>query len=480
MSPQFKAVIRAGSLKSIGTGRGGIASAESHAKRLDPVAQGRVVLPRDPIAWCKAESGPMDYVEAFKAHKREFGAGERKGAGLAIEFKAVVSPEWLAEGGADPRDPNNPRVRQLVVEAQTWAESWGGAGSVWAVRYDTDERGAGVVDLFMSPVRQQAHKSGKAKAVISCRKAKAELLEAEQALDPNLKTSGAAMQSSWARWCQQRLDARIERGQSKELTGREHVHAEVYAREAEKAKDANLEIYEDACREANQIIADAHADAQIATERAKEAEHMEKAALARLGPLRAAVEALEAHEAAEADRQAQEIETAIVTAAVPALLRTVREHGPNPATFAVLMFSTKPELRETIAAEIECAPDANPLEWAQRFSTYSPADQEAFFADFMDQDIYLKLASEVGNGIERLRQHASQRQVEAAFQVRNPFLQETMNLIRKTIVAIGKHLGLAQFKPAPLPPEAKPLLDLPQPAQEVVRQALSKSSFGPS
>ena len=226
MTQPFKAAIRAGSLKSIGTGRGSIAAAESHAKRLDPVAQSRVVIESDPIAWSKA-GGPLDYVEAFKAHKRETGAGERRSAGLAIEFKAVVSPDWLAEGGANPRDPENPRVRQLVAEARIWAESWGGKGAVWAVRYDTDEKGAGVVDVFMSPVREQAHKSGKARAVISCRKAKAELLEAERALDPDLKTSGAAMQSSWARWCGQRLDARIERGQSRELTGRDHVHAEV-------------------------------------------------------------------------------------------------------------------------------------------------------------------------------------------------------------------------------------------------------------
>src|SRR5690606_15350418 len=106
----------------------------------DPVAQSRIVIERDPIAWSKA--GGLDYVDAFKAHKRETGAGERKGAGLAIEFKAVVSPDWLAEGGADPRDPENPRVRQLVAEAQAWAESWDGKGAVWAVRYDTDEKGA--------------------------------------------------------------------------------------------------------------------------------------------------------------------------------------------------------------------------------------------------------------------------------------------------------------------------------------------------
>ena len=301
MTQPFKAAIRAGSLKSIGTGRGSIAAAESHAKRLDPVAQSRVVIESDPVAWSKA-GGPLDYVEAFKAHKRETGAGERRSAGLAIEFKAVVSPDWLAEGGANPRDPENPRVRQLVAEARIWAESWGGKGAVWAVRYDTDEKGAGVVDVFMSPVREQAHKSGKARAVISCRKAKAELLEAERALDPDLKTSGAAMQSSWARWCGQRLDARIERGQSRELTGRDHVHAEVYAREADRA---HLEVYEDACREAEQILADARAERWRATQEAVEARRATERAQEALRASQEAQEAaLDAQRAAEATTRA--------------------------------------------------------------------------------------------------------------------------------------------------------------------------------
>lgn len=231
----YKAAVRAGSLKTVGAGKQSISAAESHAKRLDPVAQSRVVSPRDPIAWSKAE-GDLDYVEAFQIHKRETGASERKGADLAMEFKLVVSPEWLAEVG-DPHDPDNERVGLLFEEAKAWAESWGGKGAVWAVRYDTDERGAGVVDVFMSPVREQRHKTGKTKTVISCRKAKEELLEAERVYEPELKTSGAAMQSSWARWCGQFLDSSIERGVSKETTGREHIHADVYAREVEAARE---------------------------------------------------------------------------------------------------------------------------------------------------------------------------------------------------------------------------------------------------
>lgn len=246
------AAVRAGALKSISSGRSGIRSAEQHAKRLDPVARKRHVRESDPIAWSKAETGPLDYEAAFKAHKQDTGAGERKGADLGMEFKVVVSPEWLAETG-DPHDASNPRVKQLVAEAKAWAESWGGADSVWGLRYDTDERGSGVVDVFMSPVREQRHKSGKAKKVISCRKAKEELLASERAIDPDLKTSGAAMQSSWARWCQKRLDPRLERGKAKTETGAVHENADLYARIAEK-KTADLARRKERLGQASRFI----------------------------------------------------------------------------------------------------------------------------------------------------------------------------------------------------------------------------------
>jgi hypothetical protein len=206
----------------------------------------------DPIAWSKAETGPLDYEAAFKAHKRATGAGERKGADLGMEFKVVVSPEWLAETG-DPHDASNPRVKQLVAEAKAWAESWGGADSVWGLRYDTDEKGSGVVDVFMSPVREQRHKSGKSKAVISCRKAKEELLASERALEPDLKTSGAAMQSSWARWCQKRLDPRLERGKPKAETGAVHENADLYARIADE-KAADLARREERLGQASRFV----------------------------------------------------------------------------------------------------------------------------------------------------------------------------------------------------------------------------------
>ena len=209
----FKAAIRVNKITSIAQLRG----ATLHAERADETSQARLREGAEPgagLAWSKAEKD-RDYLAAFKAHKAELKAGERKNAPIALQALCVVSPEWVEKAG-NLHDPENPHNRQLFDQAKAWAESWGGKGAVWAVRYDTDEKGAGVVDLFMSPVRQQHHKSGKSKAVISCRKAKEELLATERALDASIKTSGAAMQSSWARWCQQRLDARLERGQPKD------------------------------------------------------------------------------------------------------------------------------------------------------------------------------------------------------------------------------------------------------------------------
>ena len=113
------------------------------------------------------------------------------------------------------------------------------------------------------------------------------------------------MQSSWARWCQQRLDARIERGQSKEETGREHIHAEVYAREAEKARAEALRA---AKAEAAQILAEAHAERQRAAQEAAEA-------------LRAARAAQEATRAAEAAKKAAEDQTKAMIADLRSLER---------------------------------------------------------------------------------------------------------------------------------------------------------------
>lgn len=249
-----------------------IQSAERHAKRQDKTSKARQVKGRSHTAnyfWSKTgeglAGGGADYAAAYKAHKKAMGiTTERKGAAIGQHLLVGVSPEWLAETG-DPRDLNNPRVRALIEDAKEWAESWMGQGAVWAVRYDTDEKGAGIVDILASPVRTAHHKSGKSKPSISVRKANAEL--AEKWGRPN---AFQAMQDDWAAHAQSALDKRLLRGVPKAETKREHLSPEDYADQLEatpEVQDARAEaerIKAEAREKANKMIRDAKVEQSTA------------------------------------------------------------------------------------------------------------------------------------------------------------------------------------------------------------------------
>lgn len=531
----FKAAIRAGAIKTVGkgTGRGSLAAAESHAKREDPVAKKRAVRQSPPLGWCKAEGlkvqrvlekgqpaqevvcGPLDYVEAFKVHKQETGAGERKGADIGIEFKAIVSPDWLKESGGDPRDKDNPRVQQLIAEAVAWAESWGGRGAVYGWRYDTDERGSGVVDLFMAPVREQRHKNGSSKLVISCRKAKQELLEQERLIDPELKNSGAAMQSSWARWCQEKLDARIERGISKEETGREHVHADIYAEEANKALNRikmEIDIYTEkrddlqaeverlrkrANNEAGEIINNAHALARkIVSEAQEQAKATQAASEARLEPWRAAVEALDAHEAAMATLEAEaeaiglgDAEQALQWLVAP--LHEIRDvHGNGFRTPEAASQEFHRRFSAGLAAESH-----GPGIDLQNFTPEKPI--QAFgtpeqLSAIMRTDFWLLKIIE-RNGKQRVNAVAPPMLDDKFDEIRNPILRRDArnvwvniaNRIQTVLSGIARELRAIRQGPTirPDPPaKAKPVLDLPEHTKAALTEALKLKppSSGPT
>jgi hypothetical protein len=164
----FKAAIRVNKITSIAQLRG----ATLHAERADETSQARLREGAEPgagLAWSKAAQSDRDYLTAFKAHKAEMGAAERKGAPLCMQALCVVSPEWVKAAG-DLHDPSNPRNRALFDQAKQWAESWAGKGSVFGARLDLDEVGGAVVDLMISPVRDS-----RGKPVISTQKALVEL-----------------------------------------------------------------------------------------------------------------------------------------------------------------------------------------------------------------------------------------------------------------------------------------------------------------
>jgi len=242
-----------------------IKSAAAHAKRLDKTSQKRQVEGRNHennYFWSKAgkglEGGGADYEQAYKRHKSQMGVTtERKGAAIGQHLLVGVSPEWLAEAG-DPRDLDNPRVQKLIAGAKEWAESWMGLGAVWAVRYDTDEKGAGVVDILASPIRTAHHKSGTSKPSISVRKANAELAEKWGA-----RNAFVAMQDDWAAHAQQRLSKSLQRGEPKRDTQREHLTPEAYqaalsaAPEVQEAEKEAARILKDAEEKAAEITKDA-------------------------------------------------------------------------------------------------------------------------------------------------------------------------------------------------------------------------------
>ncbi|WP_282093629.1 plasmid recombination protein [Epibacterium ulvae] len=232
----FKAAIRVNKIKTIAQLRG----ASLHAERHDQTGKARVREGAEPgygLAWSKAEND-RDYLAAFKAHKVELGAGERKNAPLCMQALCVVSPEWVEKAG-DLHDADNPHNRQLFDQAKAWAESWAGKDSVFGARLDLDEKGGAVVDLMISPVR-----ASRGKPVISTQKALTELkgLTGE-------RNEYSALQTSWADWCRDTLDASIVRGTRREITAREHLSPETYGLVMDKARES--------VREAPEAIMDA-------------------------------------------------------------------------------------------------------------------------------------------------------------------------------------------------------------------------------
>lgn len=210
----------------------GMQSIENHGRRLDPASAARVdpSKSKDNLAWSCADDD-LAVVDAFKRRKADTGAKEYRGSPLGLHVLCVVSPEWLQAAG-DLHDPGNDRNRALFQAARDWGDQTFGPGAVVAARMDMDEAGGGVVDLVIVPVHEVKQR-GKVKSQISVNKAY------ESAFGGGRVFS--KMQDSWAGFAQEHLDSAIERGRSKALTGREHVHADIYRpmiQEAEKQAEA--------------------------------------------------------------------------------------------------------------------------------------------------------------------------------------------------------------------------------------------------
>lgn len=195
-------------------------NAERHGRRQDESSHKRADLSKtaNSLVWSSVDD-PLAVVDAWKDRKKTTGAQEYGGACVAMHHLCIVSPGWIQEAG-DLHDPKNPRNIALFEHARKWADQTYGEGACISARLDLDEKGGGVVDLVIVPVREMTMR-GKTKTIISINKALDEAFGKTK--------SYSAMQSSWADYAQKNLDSKIERGISKEVTGKEHVHADIIA-----------------------------------------------------------------------------------------------------------------------------------------------------------------------------------------------------------------------------------------------------------
>lgn len=252
MSKQIFSAIRCKRIKNIA----GLRYAEAHGKREDEASKNRVdpVRTKDNLAASKyCPDRPLDLVDAFKARKAETGANERAGSAIGLHVIAIVSPEALddkRDGGR--HNPNNIINKAVFTEAQKWAEKEFGEGSLIAARMDMDEKGAGVVDLFIVPVSEQKQRQGSRQKAVGAQQRSQMVISTRSALEAIQRRSERSksyetLQDSWANHlndCPIKF-LKIQRGRPKAETQRKHVHSDVLREEADKLTKAAAKILND-------------------------------------------------------------------------------------------------------------------------------------------------------------------------------------------------------------------------------------------
>jgi DNA repair exonuclease SbcCD ATPase subunit len=163
---------------------------------------------------------PRDYDAAFKAAPQHFGARYRKGAPLGVNLQLNVSPDWIREVG-DLHDERNERNRLLYRAALDFVQDIKG---VVAARMDLDEEGGGVVDIYVAPVFPRTNRlrkdGSRGSEILEISVSKLNAFWREQSGEP---TGYSGLQTLWAEYCAKHLDPRIQRGDRKSETGREHL-----------------------------------------------------------------------------------------------------------------------------------------------------------------------------------------------------------------------------------------------------------------
>ena len=225
--------------------KGGLRAAEKHARREDLIEQEgetdearkkrlrkmqriRPGVDRDAppsFGWALGQDDHLDICAAHAAHVEATGAVPYGNCAEALHLLVMISPERVKAAG-DPYSKENSFAAAMLREARAWADT--DIGGCFAVRYDVDERSAGVVDVFCAPVREY-----RGKVRIMPNSALRALQEREEATK-----SYPALQDSWARHCQEHLDPNIQRGKPKSETGVKHISQDLIRAAHEKREAA--------------------------------------------------------------------------------------------------------------------------------------------------------------------------------------------------------------------------------------------------
>ena len=211
-----------------------------HAHRKDTTSEVRPgAEPGMALLWTPPglpEGGdPRDYRALYCLSQERRGFAERQGAAIGVHLLVGVSPAWIKAAG-DLHDPENPRNKMLLEKAVAWVVSWAGEESAIGARLDLDEVGGGVVDVFVVPVFEQKHKSGRTKLTVSVNKALTKL-QAKHGTGYSYE----ALQTSWHAYAQEHLDETLQRGEPKYKTNREHLSIAEYKRQEDhRKKEADL------------------------------------------------------------------------------------------------------------------------------------------------------------------------------------------------------------------------------------------------
>ena len=246
-----------------------------HGRRRDDSSVPRMRMGATPGTGCDwppqlrptVEDPGRNYLAAHRDFLKAKAASLRKSATRGLHHLVGVSRAWVAETG-DVHDAGNPRNQKLLEAVIDWANDWSGGG-VFAARLDLDENGAAIVDVFVAPIREQRHKSGRAKPVVSVNKA---LKELSMRWNGQKGRHYSALNSSWADYAKRHLDPRLERGKRKYGADPDHVLPDVLRErieacearerdaraaiaEAEKTKKLALESYLVNARNAAHLIA---------------------------------------------------------------------------------------------------------------------------------------------------------------------------------------------------------------------------------